>query len=160
MAGRMFTEAGIGAAQGVLQRHVDQGTVPGAVGLIDRGGETHVFAVGTKAVDGDDPMRPDTIFRLTSMTKPVTAVAVMMLLEEGKLRLDEPVDRLLPELADRRVLRVLDGELDDAVPADRPITVEDLLSFRCGLGLILAPAGYLSDPARDRRARPRGLWSA
>ena len=69
------------------------------------------------------------------------AVAILMLVEEGKLRLDEPVDRLLPELANRRVLRRIDAALDDTVPARRPITVEDLLTFRCGLGMILAPPG-------------------
>ena len=80
-------------------------------------------------------------FPLTRRTKPVTATAVMMLVEEGKLRLDEPVDRLLPELANRGVLRRIDAALDDTVPARRPITVEDLLTFRCGHGLILAPPG-------------------
>ena len=64
------------------------------------------------------------------MTKPITAVAAMILVEECKLRLDEPVDRLLPELADRRVLKRIDGPLDETVPADRPITVRDLLTFR------------------------------
>jgi CubicO group peptidase (beta-lactamase class C family) len=86
-------------------------------------------------------MRRDTIFRIASMTKAVTAAAVMLLVEEGKFGLDEPVDRLLPELANRRVLRRIDAELDDTVPAKRPITVEDLLTFRCGLGMILAPPG-------------------
>src|SRR5882724_10688244 len=84
-------------------------------------------------------MRRDTIFRITSMTKPMTAAAAMILVEECKLRLDEPVDRLLPELAGRRVLRRLDGPLDDTVPADRPITVEDLLTFRLGHGLLIGP---------------------
>ena len=65
----------------------------------------------------------------------------MMLVEEGKRRLDEAVDRLLPELANRGVLRRIDAALDDTVPARRPITVENLLTFRCGHGLILAPAG-------------------
>ena len=67
-------------------------------------------------------MRRDTIFRIASMTKPITAAAAMILVEECRLRLDEPVDRLLPELADRRVLKRLDGPLDDTVPANRPIT--------------------------------------
>ena len=85
------------------------------------------------------PMRRDTIFRIASMTKPITAAATMILVEECKLRLDEPVDRLLPELADRRVLKRLDGPLDDTVPANRPITVRDLLTFRMGFGLMMAP---------------------
>jgi CubicO group peptidase (beta-lactamase class C family) len=93
------------------------------------------------ALGGLAPMRRDTIFRITSMTKPVTAAAAMMLVEDGRLRLDEPVDRLLPELAGRRVLKRIDGPLDDTVAANRPIVVEDLLSFRLGLGIVLAPPG-------------------
>src|SRR5438128_2950511 len=110
--------------------HVERGEVPGIVTLISRRGEVHVDAIGTKAVGGSDPIRRDTIFRIASMTKPITAAAAMILVEECKLRLDDPVDRLLPELADRKVLRRLDGPLDDAVPANRPITVRDLLTFR------------------------------
>ena len=74
--------------------------MPGLVTLVSRRGEMHVDAIGMKAVGGSDPMRRDTIFRIASMTKPITAVAAMILVEECKLRLDEPVDRLLPELAE------------------------------------------------------------
>jgi CubicO group peptidase (beta-lactamase class C family) len=84
-------------------------------------------------------MRRDTIFRISSMTKPITAVATMILVEECKVRLDEPVDRLLPELAERQVLKRLEGQLDDTVPANRPITVRDLLTFRMGFGQVMAP---------------------
>jgi CubicO group peptidase (beta-lactamase class C family) len=125
----------------VMARHVDGGEVPGLVTLISRHGDVHVDTIGTKAVGDGDPMRRDTIFRITSMTKPVTAVATMILIEECKLRLDEPVDRWLPELADRRVLRRLDGPLDDTVPARRSITVRDLLTFRLGFGVIMTPSG-------------------
>jgi CubicO group peptidase (beta-lactamase class C family) len=83
-------------------------------------------------------MHRDTIFRIASLTKPITATAAMMLIEEGRLHLDEPVDRLLPELGDRRVLRRIDGPLDDTVPARRPIIFEDVLTFRLGLGVIMA----------------------
>ena len=93
----------------VMARHVDSGEVPGLVTLVSRHGEVHVDTIGTKAAGDGDPMRRDTIFRITSMTKPVTAVAAMILIEECRLRLDEPVDRWLPELADHRVLRRLDG---------------------------------------------------
>jgi CubicO group peptidase (beta-lactamase class C family) len=72
------------------------------------------------------------------MTKPITAVATMILVEESKLHLDEPVDRLLPELAKRKVLKRVDGPLDDTVPAKRPITIRDLLTFQLGLGFLLA----------------------
>ena len=125
----------------VMARHVDSGEVPGLVTLISRHGDVHVDTIGTKAVGDGDPMRRDTIFRITSMTKPVTAVATMILIEECKLRLDEPVDRWLPELAGRRVLRRLDGPLDDTVPAQRAITVRDLLTFSLGFGVIMTPSG-------------------
>jgi CubicO group peptidase (beta-lactamase class C family) len=123
----------------IMAGYVERGEVPGVVTLVSRRGEVHVDAIGMKAVGGSDPIRRDTIFRITSMTKPITAAATMILVEECKLRLDEPVDRLLPELADRKVLKRLDGPLDDTVPANRPITVRDLLTFRMGFGLIWGP---------------------
>ncbi|MGH3319964.1 MAG: serine hydrolase domain-containing protein [Streptosporangiaceae bacterium] len=122
----------------VMAGYVERGEVPGLATLVSRRGEVHVDAIGRKAVGGDRMAR-DTIVRIASMTKPITAAATMILLEECALRLDEPVDRLLPELADRTVLRRLDGPLDDTVPANRPITVRDLLTFRMGFGLIAAP---------------------
>ena len=82
-------------------------------------------------------MRRDTIFRVASVTKPIVAVAAMILVEECALRLDEPVDQWLPELADRRVLRAIDSPLDDTVPANRPITLRDLLTFRLGIGSVM-----------------------
>jgi CubicO group peptidase (beta-lactamase class C family) len=120
-----------------MASHVERGYVPGLVTLIDRRGEVHVDAIGALAFDGDAPMRRDTIFRIASLTKPITAAAAMILVEECKLRLDDPVDEWLPELADRRVLRSIDSTLDDTVPADRPITLRDLLTFRLGLGAVM-----------------------
>jgi CubicO group peptidase (beta-lactamase class C family) len=96
--------------------------------------------VGMSAIGGTVPMRRDTIFRIASMTKAVTATAVMMLVEQGKLELDAPAERWLPELANRRVLRRLDGPLEDTVPAQRPITVRDLLTFTLGFGLLFDPS--------------------
>jgi CubicO group peptidase (beta-lactamase class C family) len=123
----------------VMAGHVERGEVPGLVTLVSRRGEVHVDAIGTKAVGSNDAIKRDTIFRISSMTKPITAMATMMLVEDCTLRLDEPVDRLLPELANRSVLRRLDGPLDDTVPANRPITVRDLLTFRMGFGQMMAP---------------------
>jgi CubicO group peptidase (beta-lactamase class C family) len=123
----------------IMAGHVDAGDAPGLVSVVSRRGEAHFDVIGTTAVDGGDPMRRDTIFRISSMTKPVTAVATLILLEECALRLDEPVDRLLPELAERRVVRRIDGPVDDTVPADRPITVRDLLTFRMGFGGYFGP---------------------
>jgi len=123
----------------VMAGYVERGEVPGIVTLVSRRGEVHVDAIGTKAVGGGDPIQRDTIFRVASMTKPITAAATMILIEECRVRLDEPVDRLLPELADRSVLKRLDGPLGDTVPANRPITVRDLLTFRMGFGQMMAP---------------------
>ena len=128
-----FTETGIERLRRVLARHVDGGAVPGLVALVDRGGRTEVVCLGARSVGGP-PVTRDTIFRISSMTKPITAVAALMLVEECVLRLDDPVDDLLPELADRRVLAPIDGPLDDTVPAERPITVRDLLTFRWASG--------------------------
>ncbi len=128
--------ARLGRMRDVMAGYVERGAVPGLVTLVSRRGETHVDALGMMAVGGRDPMRRDTIFRISSMTKPLTAAAAMILVEECTLRLDEPVDRLLPELATRRVLKRIDGPVDDTVPAIRPITVRDLLTFRMGFGLV------------------------
>lgn len=118
----------------IMARHVDRGAAPVLVSLVSRRGEAHVDIIGATALDGRHAMRPDTIFRISSMTNPVTAVATLILLEECVLRLDEPVERFLPELSDRRVVRRIDGPVDDTVPAHRPITVRDLLAFRMGFG--------------------------
>ena len=127
----------------VLAGHVSRGDLPGLVALVSRRGETHVEAIGTQALGENVSMRRDTIFRIASMTKTITAAATLVLIEECKLRLDEPVDRLLPELANRRVLKSLEGAVDDTVPAHRPITVRDLLTFRCGYGAVMVwPAKY------------------
>lgn len=133
--------ARLGRMREIMAGYVERGDVPGVVTLVSRHGDVHVEAIGMKAAGGSDPIRRDTIFRISSMTKPVTAVATMILAEECKLRLDEPVDRLLPELANRTVLKRLDGPLDDTVPADRPITVRDLPTFLMGFGLVMAPPG-------------------
>lgn len=125
----------------IMAGYVERGEVPGLVTLVSRRGEVFVDAIGTKTLGGNDPITRDTIFRISSMTKPITAAATMILVEECKLRLDEPVDRLLPELADRKVLRRIDGPLDSTVPANRPINVRDLLTFRMGFGIVMAPPG-------------------
>lgn len=124
--------------QDVAARHVERSEVPGLAWLVARHGEVHVGVAGTLAADGGAPVGRDTLFRISSMTKLITAVAALILVEECTLRLDEPVDPLLPELADRRVLANAAGSLDDTVPAARPITVRDLLTFRLGLGMDFA----------------------
>ena len=131
------------ALRAALEPHIAGGGTPGLVALAAQGDDARVVALGAMDDDGKRSMRRDAIFRIASMTKAVTAVAALMLAQDGRLALDEPVDRLLPELANRRVLRRPEAALDDTVPANRPITVEDLLTFRCGLGIIFgSPAQY------------------
>src|SRR5437899_2203626 len=134
-----LSKARLGRMHDVMTGFVERGEVPGLVTLVSRRGEVHVDVIGTKAYEDSDPIRRETIFRIYSMTKPITAAATMILVEECKVRLDEPVDRLLPELAGRMVLKRLDGPLEDTVPANRPITVRDLLTFRMGFGQMMAP---------------------
>lgn len=154
-----LSKARLGRIHDVMAGYVERGDVPGIVSLVSRRGEVHVDAIGKLAIDGD-PIRRDSIFRISSMTKPITAAAAMVLVEECELRLDEPVDRLLPELADRKVLRRLDGPLDDTLPAKRPITVRDLLTFRMGFGIVLAPPGmYPIQTAMDEQRLGQGMPS-
>ena len=130
-----FDQARLARMREVMSGYTADGTLPGAVTALSRGGETHIDAFGSLSIGGE-PMRRDTIFRIASMTKPITAAAVMTLVEECVLRLDDPVDPLLPELADRRVLTAPDAPLSDTVPAERPITARDLLTFTFGLGAV------------------------
>jgi CubicO group peptidase (beta-lactamase class C family) len=136
-----FTEAGLRRLREVLARHVESGKIPGLVALVSRGGQTHVETLGTMRHDGGAPMRRDTIFRMASTSKPVSVAAAMVLLDECRLRLDDVVDPWLPELADRQVLKRIDGPLEDTVPARRPITVRDVLSSTFGLGMDMTALG-------------------
>ena len=134
-----FSKTRLGRMHKIMSGYVERGEIPGMVTVVSRRGETNVDVLGTTSANGKDTIRRDTIFRIASLSKPVTSVGAMILVDECKLRLDEPVDRLLPELANRKVLKRLDGPLDETVPANRPITLRDLLTFRWGFGLILAP---------------------
>ena len=139
MSSAGLSNARLARLHDVMASYVERGEVPGLVTLVSRRGETHIEALGMKARRGSDPVQRDTIFRIASMTKPVTAAAAMILVEECKLRLDDPVDGLLPELADRQVLKRLDGPLDDTEPAKRAITLRDLLTLRMGFGMLMVP---------------------
>ena len=108
--------------------------VPGLVALVAQGDDVHVEALGSLGI-GRPPVTRDSIFRIASTTKPITGAATLALVEEGLLDLDEPVGRLLPELAQPRVLRRIDGSLEDTEPAQRAITPRDLLTFTFGFGL-------------------------
>src|SRR5216683_4493260 len=123
----------------VLSGYVERQEMPGLVALVSHHDDVHVEAFGTLAFGDPAPMNRDTIFRIASITKSITAVAVMILVEECKLRLDDSIEPWLPELANRRVLRSMTSEIDDTVPAHRPLTVRDLLTYRMGFGSVMAP---------------------
>lgn len=129
-----FDDDVLASVDATVQAAVEQGHVPGVVAAVARREAVHVAVAGFLAIDGA-PMQRDTLFRITSMTKPMTAAVVLSFVDDGLLKLDEPVDRWLPELADRRVLRRPDGPLDESVPARRPITTRDLLTFTWGFGM-------------------------
>lgn len=123
------------ALQELLDRHVAAGTTPGAVALV--GAEDPDVAAAGVASIGGRPMAEDAIVRIQSMTKAITSVAALRLVEAGLLELDQPLEDWLPELADRQVLREPASELDDTGPARRPITLRHLLTNMSGYGMVL-----------------------
>lgn len=130
----------------VLQRQVDSGFVPGMMAVLARHGDVHVEATGTLAFEGagaTTPMTADTIVRMSSMTKPIVAACAMTLVEDCTLRLDDPVNELLPELTDMTVLADPDGPVEETVPAERAITLRDLLTFTLGTGMVPAEPGSI-----------------
>jgi CubicO group peptidase (beta-lactamase class C family) len=119
---------------GVLEAHVSAGEVAGAVALVAQGDRIDLGVAGSVDLAGSAPMARDTIFRIASITKPVTAAAAMVLVEDGLIGLDEPVATWLPELASLQVVRTATSPVDDVVPAVRPITARHLLASRAGWG--------------------------
>lgn len=150
----------------LLKRH--SADLPGAVGLVAHGEQVEVAAVGSADAEGTVPLAPDSLFRIASLTKPIVAAAMLLLVDDGELALDDPVVRWLPELASPVVVRTPAGPVDDVVPARRPITVADLLTFRCGYGLaadMTLPAvdlllQVLGHPAATPRALSPDAWLA
>jgi CubicO group peptidase (beta-lactamase class C family) len=136
-----LSRSGIERMHRVLSGHVERQEIPGIVALVSRHDAVHVETLGTMFFDQSEPMHRDAIFRIASITKPVTAVAAMMLVEDCKLRLDDAIDRWLPELANRRVLKSIESEIDDTVPARRAITLRDLLTSTMGIGSVMAMPG-------------------
>src|SRR5436309_2354509 len=124
---------------------IEAGDLAGAVTLIWRRGEiAQVSCQGKRDLASGAPMERDTLFRIASMTKPVTTAAALMLMEEGKLFLDDPITRWAPEFKDMRVLKDPAGPLDDTYPAPRGITVEDLMTHRAGLAYGFASVGPIA----------------
>ncbi len=143
----------VAALHDSMAAHVAAGSLPGLVSLVARGDDVHIDTVDPPSFPDETPLARDAIFRIASLTKPITAAATMSLVEEGLLRLEDPIDDLVPELSGRRVLRAIDAALDDTVPANRPITLEDLLSSRFGFGSVMAPPGtYAIQRAEDELA--------
>ncbi len=143
-----LTRAGLLRLHESLGAHVAHREVPAVAALVARGGDVHAEVLGSLALDDPTPLRRDAIFRIASLSKPIAAASAMMLVDDGALALSDPVDALVPELADRRVLRSLEGPLDDTVPAERAVTLEDLLTFRLGFvaAAALARCGRRHDP--------------
>ncbi len=133
MTGRLLSEEGIARFGEVARSHVADGEVPGLVALVARGAEVHVEALGSLSVGGP-PVRRNSLFRIASTTKVVTGIATMAVVGRGLVGLDEPVARILPEPAGPRVLRRMDGALDETEPARRPVTVRQLANFTFGFG--------------------------
>lgn len=131
-----LTAEGLEQLHAVASEHVADDRIPGLVALVARGGQVDVETLGTLSIGGA-PVSRDSLFRIASTTKPITAAATLALAGEGLFDLDEPVDRLLPELAERRVLVQMDGPLDNTVPAHRAITARDLLTFTFGFGMAM-----------------------
>ncbi|MDY6995013.1 MAG: serine hydrolase domain-containing protein [Actinomycetota bacterium] len=133
---------------------IDAGLLAGAVTLVWRAGQVvQVNELGHRDVEAGLPMQRDTIFRIASMTKPVTVAAAMSLIEEGKLALTDRVSTWLPELADMRVLAEPRGPLERTVPAQRHITIDDLMTHRSGLAYMFSVLGPLADAYRKLPTR-------
>jgi CubicO group peptidase (beta-lactamase class C family) len=122
----------------VLSGFIERKEMPGLVALVSHHDDVHVETIGTQSFSHPAPMKRDTIFRIASISKIITAVAAMILVEECRLRLDSSIEPWLPELANRRVLKSISSQLDDTVPARRAITLRDLLTYRMGFGSVMA----------------------
>ncbi len=136
LAGRQLVLSRFRPVQELLQRKVDEGRFPGFVAALRHGRSTEVLVGGRRHLDGGQPMTPDTQFRLASVSKPLAGVLALRLVERGLVGLDDPVAPWLPELAGPRVLRSPGADLDDTVPAERPITLRHLLTNTPGFGAV------------------------
>jgi CubicO group peptidase (beta-lactamase class C family) len=152
-----FVAAGLAQVAPTLQGVVDAGDLSGVVSLIWRKGQVvQVDTIGRRDIAGDLPMTRDTLFRIASMTKPVTSVAALMLVEEGKLKLDDPITRWLPEFSGMQVLKDATGSLEDTYPAPRDITVEDLMTHCSGLAYGFTSMGPIAHAHEAALGSPLG----
>ncbi len=140
-----FDADGLKAAQAPLEAVIASGDISGAVTLIWRNGViADVACLGRRDIARDRPMTRDTIFRIASMTKPVTTAAALMLMEEGLFSLEDPIVKWAPEFAHMKVLRDSEGPLDDTYPAARAITFDDLMTHRAGLAYAFTSVGPIA----------------
>jgi CubicO group peptidase (beta-lactamase class C family) len=136
----------LSALTNAMQGYAERGEVAGVVSMVWRRGEIGYFeALGLRDEAMQMPMERDTLFRIASMTKPVTSAAILMLIEEDRLAFDTPISLWLPELAAPRVLRDPAGPLDDTEPAKAPLTVLDLLTHRAGFAYHFTSTGPLAE---------------
>ena len=138
--------AGFESVTSALQPFIDRGELPGLAALAWKAGEVvHLDTLGWRDVERQVPMTRDTLFRIASMSKPITSALAMMLVEDGAIGLHDPIARWAPEFAEARVLRDPTGPVEDTVPATRPITVEDLLTHRAGLAYHFSCSGPIAE---------------
>jgi CubicO group peptidase (beta-lactamase class C family) len=135
--------------QAALQKVVDSKQLAGAATLVWRDREAQAACVGWRDKEANLPVERNTIFRIASMTKPITSVAALMLVDEGRIALNGSIARYAPEFSHMRVLRSPDGPLDETDPAERPITFEDLLTHRAGLTYADFHRGPIAEAYRD-----------
>jgi CubicO group peptidase (beta-lactamase class C family) len=165
-----FSNAGLERLSEALKGYVDRGEIAGLVALVARDDHIHVDAFGVQDLSGGPPMVRDSLFRIASVTKPMSATVAMMLVEDGRIGLDDRIDRWLPEIANQRVLRTIEADVHDTVPLQRPITLRDLLTFRLGTGAVMAPpgrypiqtalaeAGFALGPPRPQQVAAPDIW--
>jgi CubicO group peptidase (beta-lactamase class C family) len=165
-----LTKAGLDRFHAIMSAHVERGDVPGLVALVARGNDVHIETLGTLAIGNQTPMCAETVFRVASLTKIATAVAGMILIEECLMRLDDSIERWIPELAERRVLKSIASPLSDTVPATRAITVRDVFTYRMGIGSVISSTNYPiqqaireykiggDGPPRPSQAPPEQEW--
>jgi CubicO group peptidase (beta-lactamase class C family) len=129
-----FDPEALARVPGALKGVIEAGDLSGAVTLIWRKGEiAQVTTQGRRDIAADKPMARDTLFRIASMTKPITSVAALMLMEEGKFKLDDPITKWAPEFANMKVLKDAQGPVEDVYDAPRDITFDDIFTHRAGL---------------------------
>jgi CubicO group peptidase (beta-lactamase class C family) len=143
-----------------FKREIDKGTLPGATVMVARRGQIGWFeALGRQSPEASAPMAKDTLFRIFSMTKPIVSVGIMMLMEEGRFILNDPVAKFIPEFANQKVGIENNGKLD-LVPLKRPMTIQDLLRHTSGITYDHTGNGLVQQQYQQSRLRSRKISNA